>query len=168
MKYFENPLFLYFSLSDCIQILLGLIGFFIIFIQLLKTKSASNAAKRATDETYKKIIDRLNTESIQKINFGLNDLFNSIRMGSYEWALFRVQDLREEIIRYKDRERNFSIQTNRNIEIAIRDLSKINLSLSISLSDHKKPKVSDMLPVIETILSSTHDWDRSQNEQENP
>ncbi len=150
--------FLFFSLSDLIQILIGLVGFCLTLVQVSKIKNSHAAAESASAATYKKIVQKLNSESIAKINFGLQDLFNSIRNGSYEWSLLRLQSVVQDISEFQKREDFIPKESLEIIRNNIDILTKIQITLSTALCQNKRPKTPEILRQIGEVIQSSHSW----------
>lgn len=86
--------FLFFTLSDIIQILIGLVGFIIAILEIRKTKTAVKAYKEATTDTIKKISTISDIEDVAKLSSELREIATFIRGNRFEAALFHSQSIK--------------------------------------------------------------------------
>jgi hypothetical protein len=98
--------FLLFTLSDIIQIILGLIGFFIAIFEIRKTKSAIDAYKEATTNTINSISTISDIEDIAKLASELREIASYIRGNRYEAALFHSQSIKVKLCELRGRNHN--------------------------------------------------------------
>jgi hypothetical protein len=132
--------FMFFSLSDLIQIILSVVGFGLAYFEIRKTKNAVNAASDATKDTLNSISIDFTIEDLENITSSFREIQISLRGKRYEAAIIRLQAVSNKLVKLKCRKSFSTEQRQSQIQSFVVWINRLQKKLEQAILDDSEIK----------------------------
>ena len=120
---------------EVINLAIGLVGFVLLGIQVWKARSAAEAAKRASNLAFERVLERTTLADIYSIAGMLREIKGALRDSNWQQALFRCEQVRTELHKLRTRDEFASSERRQEIQEIIIGLRKLQDKLEKAVSD---------------------------------